>query len=220
MPPLRATRGVMAEENRGSELLSLILRLWWVVALGLIVGVAAAFLGLLVVHPVYTATATQLVKGIPGTGAGANYMAAQFAESRARSYPTFIASTTVLQGVRSALGPEYTDARLREQLSANNPDGTPLVKVTATGGSAEEAQDLANTAARCLASFITDIEAVDGRSPVEVEIAVQAGLPPYPSFPRKSLFFAMGGSVGAAMGVVAVLVLGGIATRRNESLAT
>ncbi len=209
----------MTDDNRGSELLNLMLRLWWIVALSVAVGVGASFLALLVIPPTYTATATQLVKGIPGTGAGANYMAAQFAESRARSYPTFIASTTVLQGVSADLAPEYTDVELRERLSASNPDGTPLVKVTATGSSAKEAQDLANTASRRLARFITDIEVVDGRSPVKVEIAVEAGLPAYSSFPNKKLFVAMGTSGGVALGVVVVLALGAPASRRRRPRA-
>lgn len=204
----------MADENRGADLLNL-MRLWWVVAVSFAVGIAASFLALLLVPPTYTATATQLVKGIPGTGAGANYMAAQFAESRAKSYPTFIASTTVFEGIRADLGPDYTDAVLREHLSASNPDGTPLVRVTATGSSATEARDLANTAARRLARFITDIEVVGGRSPVEVEIAVEAGLPSYASFPSKTLFVAMGASGGAALGVIIVLALGARVSRRG-----
>lgn len=205
----------MADEYRGSELLMLMLRLWWVIALSILLGIGISILALLVTPSTYTATATQLVKGVPGVGAGANYQAAQFAESRARSYPTFIASTAVLEGVRADLGPEFTDVRLSEQLSASNPDGTPLVKVKATGKSAEEARDLANSAARRLARFITDIEVVEGTSPVVVEIAVQAGLPAYSSFPSKSLFLALGASMGAAVGIVTVLAMGARKSRRN-----
>lgn len=204
----------MTDDIRKTDLLMLMLRLWWVIALSLLLGVGVSVAALIFTTPTYTATATQLVKGIPGVGAGANYQAAQFAEARARSYPSFIVSTTVLDGVRADLGPDFTDARLREQLSASNPDGTPLVKVKATGESPEEARDLANSAARRLARFITDIEVVEGTSPVVVEIAVQAGLPPYASFPKKSLFLALGASVGAAVGVVAVLAKGAMTSRR------
>lgn len=205
----------MADEYRGSDLLMLMLRLWWMVALSVGFGIGASILALLVTPPTYTATATQLVKGVPAEGAGGNYQAAQFAEARARSYPTFIASTTVLDGVRADLGPDFTNGRLSEQLSASNPDGTPLVNVKAIGKSAEEAQDLANSAARRLARYITDIEVVGGTSPVVVEIALQAGLPAYPSFPSKSVFLALGASVGAALGVVLVLVRGTLTSRRQ-----
>ncbi|MDO5735955.1 MAG: hypothetical protein Q4P15_05725 [Propionibacteriaceae bacterium] len=206
----------MADEYRGSDLLMLMLRRWWVISLSIALGIGISILALLVTPSTFTATATQLVKGIPGEGAGANYQAAQFAESRARSYPTFIASTTVREGVRADLGPEFTDIRLSETLSASNPDGTPLVKVKATGKSAEEARDLANSAARHLARFITDIETVEGTSPVVVEIAVQAGLPAYSSFPSKSVFLALGASMGAALGIVAVLAKGAMANRRGQ----
>ena len=208
----------MVDEYRMSDLLMLMLRLWWVISIGFAVGVGIAAVALQVVPPTYTATATQLIKGVPGTGAGADYTAAQFAEARVRSYPPFIASKTVFEGVRADLGAEFTDAILQEQLSAANPDGTPLVKVTVTGKSAKEAQDLANSAARHLADFITKIEVVGRRSPVVVEIAVEAGLPTYPTSPSKILFLAMGASVGAALGVVTVLVAGGMASRRNRPL--
>lgn len=209
----------MADAHPQTDLLGLLFGRWWVVAISIVLGVGIALIALQVVPPTFTATATQLVKGIPGTGAGSNYMAAQFSEARARSYPAFIASTTVMQGVREDLGPEFTDAKLREQLSAINPAGTPLVKVTATGQSAQDARDLANSAARRLALFITEIEVVKGRSPVLVEIAVQAGLPTHPSFPSKTLFLALGASGGAALGIAAIFARNALAARRDDGFS-
>ncbi len=115
------------------------------------------------------------------TGTGANYLAAQFAVARAKSYPAFIYSSVVLDAVRSDMGPEFTDARLRDQLSASNPVGYAAGdRSPPPGAPPREAQDLANSASRHLARFITQIETVSGSTPVIVETAVQAGLPVSP----------------------------------------
>ena len=206
----------MAESAPTNDLMGLILKRWWVLLLGIVVGAGLGVLALRVVPPTYTATATQLIKGVPGTGTGAPYLAAQFAVARAKSYPAFIYSSAVLDNVRSDLGPDFTDARLREQLSASNPVDTPLVQVTAEGSTAKEAQDLANSASRHLARFITQIETVSGSTPVIVETAVQAGLPASPSSPQPTLFMALGVTGGFALGVVAVLAWGALEARRRR----
>lgn len=203
----------MAEQTTPGDLMGLMLRRWWVLALGILLGAGLAVGALRVLPATYTATATQLIKGVPGSGTGAPYLAAQFAVARAKSYPAFIFSSTVLDSVRSDLGPAFTDARLRDQLSAGNPTDTPLVQVTATGSTAKEAQDLANSASRHLARFITQIETVSGNTPVIVETAVQAGLPAAPSSPQPTLILALGLTGGFALGVIGVLVWGAVSAR-------
>lgn len=204
----------MAVEYRASDLLAPLLRRWWVLLLGLAFGLGAAYGALQLVAPTYTATATQLVKGIPGQTTGANYVAAQFAVARARSYPVFVYSGAVLEGVRKDLGDEFTDARLRDQISANNPVDTPLVNVVAKGGTPAEAQELANSAAQHLATFIAKIETIDGKAPVVVSTAVEAELPVAPSSPRPLLFYAMGAAVGGTASILIVLAWGALASRR------
>lgn len=213
LPEVKGT-SPMAEQPPTSDLMGLILKRWWVLLLGVVLGAGLGVLALRVVPPIYTATATQLIKGVPGTGTGAPYLAAQFAVARAKSYPAFIYSSTVLDSVRSDMGADFTDARLREQLSASNPTDTPLVQVTAEGSTAKEAQDLANSASRHLARFITQIETVSGSTPVIVETAVQAGLPSSPSAPQPTLFLALGVTGGFALGVVSVLAWGALESRR------
>ena len=206
----------MASDIGRTDVLNVLLRRWWVIAVCAIVGVGAALIVLQLVTPMYTATAIQLVKGIPGDDAGSDYTAAQYAEARSKSYPEFIFSAPVREGVRKDMGPEFTDAVLKDRLSASHRAGTALVNITAEGASPEEAQDLANSAAHHLAVFIEDIERVDERSPVLVEIAVQARLPTSSSSPSRGLFLAMGASGGTALGVLLVLALGAVKTRRGE----
>ena len=157
------------------------------------------------IPPTYTATTTLLVKGLPGTGVAANYEAAQFAVSRAKSYPSFIYSLPVLEGVRGDSDRDLSSTELRRDLKATNPTDTPLIVITALGPSAAEARDMANSAARHLARFITQIETVSGRSPISVETAVQAGLPTEPTSPRTLLISALGAATGLALGILAAL---------------
>lgn len=213
------TKPPLVDVTEPKDLLGLILRRWWMIALGVTLGAVLAVLALRVVPPTYSATATQLIKGVPGSGTGAPYLAAQFAVARAKSYPALIFSSTVLDYIRTDMGNEFTDARLRDQLSASNPPDTPLVNITATGTTAQEAQNLANSASRHLARFITQIETVSGTAPVVVETAVQAGLPAAPTSPQPTLYLALGLTGGFAAGVIGILAWGGLASHAQTRRA-
>jgi capsular polysaccharide biosynthesis protein len=87
----------------------------------------------------------------------------------------WLLSATVLEGVGDDLGNTQSVVELREYLSVTNPTDTPLLEISATGTTAVEARDKANSAARYLARFITQIETVGNRSPIIVETAVATG---------------------------------------------
>lgn len=175
--------------------------------------VAASFL----IPRVYTASATQLVKGLPGRGAAANYEAAQFAVNRAKSYPSFVYSSTVLEAVRRDLDNGESVVDLREDLTATNPAETPLIVVSATGSTPEVARDKANSAARHLARFITQIETVAGISPIGVETPVEASSPTDTTSPKRLLMGAVGALVGFAVGTLAALARSERVARRRPT---
>lgn len=194
----------------------ILLRRWWVVAVGLMLGVVLGFVALQVLPATYSATSTLLIKGVPGTGSGANFSAAQYAVARAGSYPSFISSTVVLGGIRSDLDDGSDDREIRDALAATNPTDTPLVHLAARGATAEQAQARANSAARHMARFISQIESVGGVSPVLVEIAVQADLPGEPSNPQPLLVLGVGAATGLAFGAVAAVLMNQVARRRTR----
>ena len=99
-------------------------------------------------------TATQLVKGQPGTGSAPSYEAAQYAVSRAKTYPSFVYNEGVLQSVQEDLGTSRTVEQLHGDLTASNPVGTPLLEITAAGTTPREAADKANSAAKHLALLV------------------------------------------------------------------
>lgn len=188
-------------------LVHLLFRRWMLVLGALVLGAALGWGSTAIVTPTYTAQSVQLVKGIPGAGVAANYEAAQYAVRRAKSYPAFVYSQAVLEGVRADMGGETTIDALRGQLSAANPADTPLVQVEATGSTPEIARDVSNSAARHLARFITQIETVSGRSPVAVETVVQAVTPTRPTSPKPAVTATLGAMVAFALALLLALVL-------------
>lgn len=188
------------------QLNQILIRHWALLLLGLLLGGLVGFGATQLMTPVYTATATQLVKGIPAGGVAANYDAAQYAVSRAKSYPSFVHSQSVLEGVRSDLGNTVTLEDLRTELSADNPTDTPLISISATGETPEEARDKANSAAKYMSEFVTQIESVGGKAPISLQTAVKAGPPLEPTSPNTSLMAALGAVVGLALASGAALV--------------
>lgn len=196
----------MSEALSMQQLGRIVRRYWLVLLAAVVLGGLSGYFGARLIPPTYTASATQLVKGIPGTDATANYQAAQYAISRSRTYPVFIDSQPVLEGVRSDFGGRIEVGELQERLSASNPIDTPLIQVTATGPTPEEARDMANSAARHLARYITQIETVNGSSPVNVEVAVQATRPYDPTAPRPLLTASLVAFAAGCLGLACVVL--------------
>jgi len=197
----------VAEALSIDRLAKVLLHHWLLVLVCVLLGLMAGFGATRLITPVYTASATQLVKGVPGTGVAANYEAAQYANSRARSYPSLIYSSSVLENVRTDMGGRESTADLRDDISVENPTDTPILVLSARGTTPQEAQQKADSAARHLARFITQIETVSGKSPITVETAVTAALPLTPTSPRVPLVTALGAISGFALGAIAALFL-------------
>lgn len=189
------------------QLGAIVRRFWIAIVVATLVGGIGGYVVASLQTKTYSATATQLVKGLPGSQAAANYQAAQYAISRAKSYPAFIDSTRVLEAVRADLGGREDINELALDLSATNPVDTPLIQVTALGRTPEQARDKANSAARHLASFITQIETVSGSSPVSVETAVQAVLVPDPIAPRPKIVGALAAFLMGCFAFAAAIVI-------------
>ena len=196
----------MAEPLSLGQLARVLLRYWVLIVLGTLLGGGLAFGVTRFMTPVYRATAIQLVKGLPGTGAAANYEAAQYAVSRAKTYPSFVHSLEVLEGVRRDTGNTASIIQLREDLSATNPVETPLLEISATASTPVEAQEKANSAARHMARFITQIETVGNKSPVTVETAVQAALPTNAASPKTLVIAGLGAMMGFALATIIALI--------------
>ncbi len=196
----------VAEPLSLGQLGRVLLRYWVLIVAGTLLGAVLAFGATRLMTPVYRATATQLVKGQPGTGSAPSYEAAQYAVSRAKTYPSFVYNAGVLESVQEDLGGSRTIEQLRLDLTASNPVGTPLLEITAAGTTPREASEKANSAAKHLALFITKIESVNGKTPISVELAVQAALPLEAASPKTLVITALGALIGFALATIAALL--------------
>ncbi len=189
----------------------LILRRHWIALVVMTLLGTAAAVGITAVTPkVYAATTTQFVRGVPGASATAEYQAAQFATSRAKSYSALIGNPDVLSGVIDQLGLKMSPAELYSRLTVDNPTDTVLINVTARGTTAAEAQSISVSAADNLAKLIIRLEsagATGGKSPIDVQTAVPAPLPTSPTSPRPILNLAVGTMLGLALGSILALIL-------------
>lgn len=181
----------------------------WRLLMAITVLFAAAAIGITIIMPkVYTTTTTQFVRAVPGTGASADYQAAQFAMARAKSYSIMIGNPDVLAGIISDLEISMSPSEIFQRLSVDNPVDTALINVTARGRTPDEAQALSLAAASNLAKLIVRLESAgiaNGKSPIDVQIAVPAPQPTTPSSPRPTLNIALGIMLGLAAGSLAGL---------------
>ncbi len=199
---------------------ALVLLLWrraWVLVIGAGLGVGVAFGLTSTMTRVYTATATSFVSAVAAPGKGASYESAQFAVSRAKSYPPLVNSPEVLQSVISDLGLTRTVPDLVKSVSAVNPVDTLLVQVSAEAGTADEAARIANSAARHMSLRIQALETAGGKrtSPVDVQVAVPATAPQVASWPKPLINYVLGAVAGGVLGAFVVLAADGIARARR-----
>lgn len=185
--------------------LAVLRRQWRVMTIFVIAFAAVALAVTLLMPKVYVATTTQFIRGVPGAGVGAEYQAAQFATSRAKSYSVMIANPDVLTGISRDLNLQIPPGDLLARISADNPVDTNLINVSARGTTPAEAQQVSIAAADNLAKLIVKLESSGtsaGKSPIDVQTAVPAPRPTSPASPRLSLNLALGTLLGFAFGVI------------------
>jgi capsular exopolysaccharide synthesis family protein len=192
-----------------------IARQYWLTLLATtLIGGLAAFAFTLVQDPVYSANSSGLVTASSETTENASLavQADQLAKSRAQSYVTLAQSRTVAERVIAELGLDVTPAALSSRISASVPLNTSVMQVTAEGGSAAEAQQLADAWINSLAAEISTIEVAtvvdettgqETTSTVTVQLVVYepAVLPTAPSSPNPRVIVPLGLALGLAAGL-------------------
>lgn len=186
-------------------------RHWLGIVLMTLLGLAAGYGWAALQTPVYQADASGVVtvatepdpemQLIPGAN-----------DSIARSrVPTFVEMATwrnVAEKAADALGLDVAPEQLVRRITVDNPDGTPIIKITAEGSTAEAARDLAEAWVVGLAATIDEREGVEelGSALITVELAESAALPSAPSFPDERMALMVGGVLGLGMGIAFALV--------------
>ncbi|MBS1699359.1 MAG: polysaccharide biosynthesis tyrosine autokinase [Actinobacteria bacterium] len=128
------------------------------------------------------------------------------ATSKAGSYLPLINSRQVRDAIVKETGAD--PASLEGSLSASLVPGSTLIQVTATSGSAKNAQQLANGALHALATVVGDIEAKtqDDGSAIQIVPMDDAVVPSSPKTPNLKLAILIGAIAGLLLGYAWLLL--------------
>ena len=189
----------------------MILRKSWVLILTvtmLCVGGAAVWS--LTRTPQYEAT-TELFVSVRSNEASVGDLSqgSSFAQEAVTSYVTIVNRAIVLDQVIEELDLPITRDELAEQISADSPPDTVLIRIYATDPDPEQAALLANTTSEVFSEVVSDeLENVDEGSPARVQVKTvqSATVPTSAVTPQVPLNLAVGLVAGLALGIlIAVL---------------
>lgn len=178
---------------------------WALIVVFALLGAAACW-GLTHLLPVsYRATSTLMLQ--VESSQSSLFERNQFSLARIKTYPPLVDNQSVIDGVREdlALSPEeYSDAALREMLSAENADETVLLRIRADAPTAELARDMANSAAGHLSELLerTENEGPEARYHLELEQVLPASTPQSPESPQVMAITGLGLIGGLALGAI------------------
>ncbi|PQZ86539.1 hypothetical protein CQ016_10895 [Arthrobacter sp. MYb222] len=180
-------------------------RLWWIAA-STLAGILASIAITLGMTPVYTAKSTLFVS--VNSSQDTAYARGQFALQRVGSYPQLVNDPQLINQVIRELDLDRSFQDVKSNVNATNPVDTVLLAVTAKAPEAQQAADIANTAAGLLAESIQKLENTDPKKlEVKAELSVPAAAPQYATAPRKSVNLALGLVSGASLGLLLALAL-------------
>lgn len=183
------------------------LRKWWwaVVSLTLIGGVAGGALTY-ATAPTYSSTAQLVVAydAPAGSGSAELVQANNFAIQKVYAYQEIATSPRVLDEVIDELNLDATARELGRDLSVSVPLNTPIMQLTASAGSPEDAETLASAFAVAFSEAVIDIEtpSAGGAAPVRIESLEEPQVPLSPSSPDLVSNVAVGLAAGLAVGII------------------
>lgn len=184
--------------------------------------VAAALIGLALAAgytflqtPQYQAKSQLFVSVKGGASAADVSQGNAFAEKRVTSYVSLATSPRVLQAVAREVNLAGGAKALAGRVVATTPAQTVLIDITATDPDAQQAANIANSAAKQLITAVNEVEDV---SIVHLSIFEQATPASSPSSPRVPLNLALGALLGLLVGAGCAFLREVLDTRiRNQA---
>jgi polysaccharide biosynthesis transport protein len=131
---------------------------WWWVALGVVLGLAAALLVVFVVPPTYSARISLYVAAQSGGDSAEAYQGAQFSQARVISYVELVTRPRVTKAVIRDLGLATTPDELAEDLTASSEQDSVLLDVTVSSHDPQQAVRIANAVGQVLPGAVEELE--------------------------------------------------------------
>lgn len=182
-------------------------RLAFVVAF--VLAVAAVVAVTLSLPKSYSATATLYVGGQIPTD---TFIDTSLLERHVRTYATLAGNPNMAALVVDELPGALTPSRLLDRMAFAPVERTQLLQITAEGGSAEEATQVANTYAETFVARMTE-QFETGKAPAEIALAEPAREPGAPSKPNPPLYIGLGTILALALGLAVALARDRLDTR-------
>ena len=153
------------------------------------------------VTPQYSASSTMYILSSATTISGGGVSLA-LSERLAADFLILAKSRPVLEEVADRVGEGVTAGMLAGSVTVANPEGSHLLKVTVTNADPKLAKKIADTMASVVAKQIAEV--MDTDKPNLMESAVEPVAPISPNLIKNTV---MGGVIGAALAVAAMILL-------------
>lgn len=164
-----------------------------------------------VMSPLKYSTTTQLFATYNDTSqdsdsiaqnSGSSYIMAQI-----KSYPTLVATQSVLQPVIDELHLDMTSEELADTISVMNPTNTAFVNITVTSGDPKQSANIANAIAASLSNVVgNSLYSNNTGSAVKLTVVQPAPVPTSASSPKWALNIAVGIIGGLIAGLLVALL--------------
>ena len=183
-------------------------RHWLAIVLMTAIGVAAGYGWTLLQTPVYTASASGYVASQQSEDVGISTIGDNLARSRVQSYLDIAGWRAVAENAIDELGLDTTPEELVTRVTAENPEDTVVMKITAEASTPTDARELAQA---WIQGMIIEIDAIEGdgtkgSAPVQVVAGDSASLPSSPSFPDVQTALLVGGILGLGFGIAFAMI--------------
>jgi capsular exopolysaccharide synthesis family protein len=187
------------------------LRRSWALILALSLGSAALAFGWASTQPdVYRSSSAVFFQVSGAENTSSLLQGSNFTQNQVRSYAELATKEVVLDPVVRNLGLEATPQALAKSVDVSVPLDTSIVEISATAGTPEAAQALANEVATQLGAAVEGLsqpgEAAKATVSVDAQVVQQANLPANPVSPTPRRDAILGLVLGLAVGVAVALV--------------
>jgi len=133
-------------------------RWWWLLVLLPLLSVTFAHDRISRRQPLYSATATLLIRPAQQAGDSSDYYTIAGGQLLATTYQQLVATEPVLSLVAEELGAPFTAGMLQGMVSSSTVSDTSLLRISVSSPDPEEAAKVANTVASKFQAFISDME--------------------------------------------------------------
>lgn len=182
------------------EIAKLLLRKWWLIVGGLLIGALLAMgVAKLFITPMYESSA--MIYILSKTTSVTSAVDLQLSKQLTVDFETLAKSRPVIETVSNDLNLDYTYAEMLDMITVENPDSTSILKMTVQNPDPEKAKEIADAMADATAERVAEVMVTD--KPSNVESAVVAKYPVSPNIKKYGLI----GGFGLAFLMIALLVI-------------